>query len=149
MDHSSSPNKQSSSGHAYDAKESIVDFEVIVKQWWIEGGRLVIPKDFRKYFPGPGQPVVIIDYEGRRYSSKMHSQMLSDGRLYDVHRIDAIKLFYINHPRIFPGDRLRVRITGKDTAVLLMTLKTQGSARKEVENDTSQETQQESDNPRA
>jgi hypothetical protein len=93
-----------------------VDFEVTVKDWWIEGGRLVVPKEYRQYFPAPGEPIVLIDYEGRMYRSKMHN--LWQG--VDVGRIDGIKPFYRNHPIIVPGTKLRVKLTRKDTAIVLM-----------------------------
>jgi hypothetical protein len=92
------------------------EFEVTVKDWWIDGGRLVVPKEFRQYFPRPGEPIVLIDYEGRMYRSKMHN--LWQG--VDVGRIDGIKPFYRNHPIISPGTKLHVKITGKNTAVILM-----------------------------
>ena len=50
-----------------------VEFDTEVKDWWIEGGRLGIPKEYRQYFPRPGDPIVLIDYEGRMYRSKMHN----------------------------------------------------------------------------
>jgi hypothetical protein len=93
-----------------------VEFEVTVKDWWIEGGRLVVPKEFRRSFPRPGEPIVLIDYEGRMYRSKMHN--LWQG--VDVGRIDGIKPFYRNHPIIVPGTKLRIKATGKDTAIVLM-----------------------------
>lgn len=92
------------------------EFEVTVKDWWIEGGRLVVPKEFRQYFPTPGEAIVLIDYEGRMYRSKMHN--LWQG--VDVGRIDGIKPFYRNHPIIVPGTKLRIKATGKDTAIVLM-----------------------------
>jgi hypothetical protein len=92
------------------------EFEVTVRDWWIEGGRLVVPKEFRQYFPTPGEPIVLIDYEGRMYKSKMHN--LWQG--VDVGRIDGIKPFYRNHPIIVPGTKLRIKATGKNTAIVLM-----------------------------
>ncbi|MCL5068964.1 MAG: hypothetical protein M1368_11540 [Thaumarchaeota archaeon] len=32
-----------------------VEFDITVKDWWIAGGRLVIPKEYRQYFPKPGE----------------------------------------------------------------------------------------------
>ncbi|MHB8567850.1 MAG: hypothetical protein ACYC7D_12910 [Nitrososphaerales archaeon] len=93
-----------------------VEFDVIVKDWWIDGGRLVIPKEHRQNLPRPGEPVVLIDYEGRMYRSKMHN--LWQG--VDVGRIDGIKPFYKNHPIVTPGTKLRMKVTGKSTAVILM-----------------------------
>ncbi len=87
-----------------------------VKGWWIEGGRLVVPKEYRQFFPKPGEPVVIIDYEGRMYRSKMHN--LWQG--VDIGRIDGIKPFYRNHPIINSGTRLRIRVTGRGTAIVLL-----------------------------
>lgn len=92
------------------------EFEVTVKDWWIEGGRLVVPKEYRQNFPTPGEPIVLIDYEGRMYKSKMHN--LWQG--VDVGRIDGIKPFYRNHPIIVPGTKLRIRATGKNTAIVFM-----------------------------
>jgi hypothetical protein len=92
------------------------EFEVTVKDWWIEGGRLVVPKEFRQSFPKPGEPIVLIDYEGRMYRSKMHN--LWQG--VDVGRIDGIKPFYRNHPIIVPDTKLRIKATGKNTAIILM-----------------------------
>jgi hypothetical protein len=92
------------------------EFLVEVKDWWIEGGRLGIPKEYRQFFPKPGEPVVLIDYEGRMYRSKMHN--LWQG--VDIGRIDGIKPFYRNHPIITTGTRLRVKVTGKGTAVVLL-----------------------------
>ncbi len=92
------------------------EFEVTVKDWWIEGGRLVVPKEYRQYFPNPGEPIVLIDYEGRMYRSKMHN--LWQG--VDVGRIDGIKPFYRNHSIIVPGTKLRIKATGKNTAIVLM-----------------------------
>jgi len=92
------------------------EFDVAVKDWWIEGGRLVIPKENRQYFPKPGEPIVLIDYEGRMYRSKMHN--LWQG--VDVGRIDGIKPFYKNHPTIAAGKKLRIKVTGKSTAVVLV-----------------------------
>jgi hypothetical protein len=93
-----------------------VEFEVEVKGWWIEGGRIVIPKEYRQYFPRPGEPVVLIDYEGRMYRSKMHN--LWQG--VDVGRIDGIKPFYRNHAIIAQGTRLLLKVTGKNTAVVML-----------------------------
>jgi hypothetical protein len=93
-----------------------VEFDVEVKGWWIEGGRLVIPKENRQYFPRPGEPIVLMDYEGRMYRSKMHN--LWQG--VDVGRIDGIKPFYKNHPTVATGTKLHVKITGKSTAVVLL-----------------------------
>ncbi len=93
-----------------------VEFEVAVKDWWIEGGRLVIPKEYRQYFPKPGEPIVLIDYEGRMYRSKMHN--LWQG--VDVGRIDGIKPFYKNHPSVATSTKLRIKVTGKSTAVVLL-----------------------------
>src|SRR5208283_3820923 len=93
-----------------------VEFDVVVKDWWIEGGRLVIPKENRRYFPSPGEPIVLIDYEGRMYRSKMHN--LWQG--VDVGRIDGIKPFYKNHSISTAGRKLHVKVTGKNTAVVLL-----------------------------
>jgi hypothetical protein len=93
-----------------------VEFEIEVKGWWIEGGRIVIPKDYRQYFPRPGEPIVLIDYEGRMYRSKMHN--LWQG--VDVGRIDGVKPFYRNHPIISQGTKLVVKVTGKNTAVVML-----------------------------
>jgi len=93
------------------------EFDITVKDWWIEGGRLGIPKEYRQYFPKPGEPIVLIDYEGRMYRSKMHN--LWQG--VDVGRIDGIKPFYKNHPIVTPGTKLRVKITGKSTAVVMLS----------------------------
>ncbi len=93
-----------------------VEFDTQVKDWWIEGGRLGIPKEYRQYFPKPGEPIVLIDYEGRMYRSKMHN--LWQG--VDVGRIDGIKPFYKNHPIVTPGTRLHVKVTGKSTAVVML-----------------------------
>jgi hypothetical protein len=93
-----------------------VEFDTEVRDWWIEGGRLGIPKEYRQYFPKPGEPIVLIDYEGRMYRSKMHN--LWQG--VDVGRIDGIKPFYKNHPIITPGTRLHVKVTGKSTAVVML-----------------------------
>lgn len=94
-----------------------VEFDVVVKDWWIEGGRLVVPKENRRYFPIPGEPIVLIDYEGRMYRSKMHN--LWQG--VDVGRIDGIKPFYKNHPVVEPGTKLHVKVTGKSTAVVMLS----------------------------
>ncbi|MDG6904482.1 MAG: hypothetical protein JRN20_01710 [Nitrososphaerota archaeon] len=101
-----------------ESQQQVVDveFDVAVKDWWIEGGRLVIPKDHRQYFPRPGEPIVLVDYEGRIYRSKMHN--LWQG--VDVGRIDGIKPFYKNHPSIMTGSKLLVKVTGKNTAVVLV-----------------------------
>jgi hypothetical protein len=93
-----------------------IEFDVAVRGWWIEGGRLVIPKEYRHYFPKPGEPIVLMDYEGRMYRSKMHN--LWQG--VDVGRIDGIKLFYKNHSITAAGTKLRVKVTGKSTAVVLV-----------------------------
>ncbi len=93
------------------------EFDIIVKDWWIEGGRLGIPKEYRQNFPKPGEPIVLIDYEGRMYRSKMHN--LWQG--VDVGRIDGIKPFYKNHPIVTPGAKLHIKVTGKSTAVVLLT----------------------------
>jgi hypothetical protein len=93
-----------------------VEFDVTVKDWWIAGGRLVVPKEYRQYFPRPGESIVLIDYEGRMYRSKMHN--LWQG--VDVGRIDGIKPFYRNHPIVEPETKLRVKLTGKDTAVVML-----------------------------
>ena len=94
-----------------------VEFDVVVKDWWIEGGRLVVPKENRRYFPTPGEPIVLIDYEGRMYRSKMHN--LWQG--VDVGRIDGIKPFYKNHPTVEPGTKLHIKVTGKSTAVVMLS----------------------------
>lgn len=101
-----------------ESQQQVVDveFAVNVRDWWIEGGRLVIPKEFRQYFPKPGEPIVLIDYEGRLYRSKMHN--LWQG--VDVGRIDGIKPFYKNHPNVAAGSKLQMRVTGKSTAVILV-----------------------------
>lgn len=93
-----------------------VEFDVAVKDWWIEGGRLVVPKENRQYFPKPGEPIVLIDYEGRMYRSKMHN--LWQG--VDVGRIDGIKPFYKNHETVAAGTKLHIKVTGKNTAVVLL-----------------------------
>lgn len=95
------------------------EFDVIVKDWWIEGGRLGIPKEYREYLPKPGEPIVLIDYEGRTYRSKMHN--LWQG--VDVGRIDGIKAFYRNHPIVTKGTKLRVRVAGSNTAVVMLAEK--------------------------
>lgn len=92
------------------------ELDVVVKDWWIDGGRLGIPREYRQYFPRPGEPIVLIDYEGRMYRSKMHN--LWQG--VDVGRIDGIKLFYKNHPIISAGTKLHVKVTGKSTAVVML-----------------------------
>jgi hypothetical protein len=101
-----------------ESQQQVVDveFDVTVKDWWIEGGRLVIPKEYRQYFPKPGEPIVLIDYEGRMYRSKMHN--LWQG--VDVGRIDGIKPFYKNHPKVSAATKLHMRVTGKSTAVVLV-----------------------------
>ncbi len=93
------------------------EFDITVKDWWIEGGRLGIPKEYRQYFPKPGEPIVLIDYEGRMYRSKMHN--LWQG--VDVGRIDGIKPFYKNHPIVTAGTKLHVKVTGKSTAVVMLS----------------------------
>ena len=92
------------------------EFDVTVKDWWVEGGRLVIPKEFRGWMPKPGEPIVLIDYEGRMYRSKMHN--LWQG--VDVGRIDGIKPFYKNHPIVAKGTKLHVKVTGSNTAVVIL-----------------------------
>ena len=92
------------------------EFDITVKDWWIEGGRLGIPKEYRQYFPKPGEPIVLIDYEGRMYRSKMHN--LWQG--VDVGRIDGIKPFYRNHPIVTPGTKLHIKVSGKSTAVVML-----------------------------
>ena len=92
------------------------EFDVTVKDWWIEGGRLGIPKEYRESFPKPGEPIVLIDYEGRMYRSKMHN--LWQG--VDIGRIDGIKPFYKNHSMITKGTKLHVSVTGSNTAVVLL-----------------------------
>ncbi len=99
-----------------ESQVSAAEFDVVVKDWWIEGGRLVIPKEQRQSFPKPGEPIVLIDYEGRMYRSKMHN--LWQG--VDVGRIDGIKPFYKNHPIVTPGAKLRIKVTGKNTAVVML-----------------------------
>ncbi|MDA4111956.1 MAG: hypothetical protein OK439_05415 [Thaumarchaeota archaeon] len=94
-----------------------VEFDISVKDWWIEGGRLGIPKEYRQYFPKPGEPIVLIDYEGRMYRSKMHN--LWQG--VDVGRIDGIKPFYKNHSIVTPGTKLHIKVTGKSTAVVMLS----------------------------
>ena len=108
---SNSQNRQESQQQVVD-----VEFDVAVKGWWIEGGRLVIPKENRQYFPKPGEPIVLIDYEGRMYRSKMHN--LWQG--VDVGRIDGIKPFYKNHSISTAGTKLHIKVTGKSTAVVLL-----------------------------
>jgi hypothetical protein len=93
------------------------EFDITVKDWWIEGGRLGIPKEYRQFFPKPGEPIVLIDYEGRMYRSKMHN--LWQG--VDVGRIDGIKPFYKNHPIVTAGTKLHVKVTGKSTAVVMLS----------------------------
>ncbi|HKW05118.1 MAG TPA: hypothetical protein VJN71_07465 [Nitrososphaerales archaeon] len=102
-----------------DSQQQIVsvEFDVVVKDWWISGGRMVVPKEYRQYFPRPGESIVLIDYEGRMYRSKMHN--LWQG--VDVGRIDGIKPFYRNHSIIFPDTTLHVKLTGKDTAIVLVS----------------------------
>jgi hypothetical protein len=122
VDNSGYLNESSSASPAYATRSSdtqqvmAVEFDTEVKDWWIEGGRLGIPKEFRQYFPRPGEPIVLIDYEGRMYRSKMHN--LWQG--VDVGRIDGIKPFYKNHPIITPGTKLHVKVTGKSTAVVML-----------------------------
>ena len=118
-DSSPSMNTSSPFGQRLDAQQQQVmaaEFDVDVKGWWIEGGRLGIPKEYRQYFPKPGEPIVLIDYEGRMYRSKMHN--LWQG--VDVGRIDGIKPFYRNHPIVTPGTKLHVKVTGKSTAVVML-----------------------------
>ncbi len=93
-----------------------VEFDVEVRDWWIAGGRMVVPKEYRQCFPQPGESIVLIDYEGRMYRSKMHN--LWQG--VDVGRIDGIKPFYRNHAIILPGTKLHVKLTGKDTAIVFV-----------------------------
>lgn len=107
---------QMNEGNNQQQQVMSTEFEVTVKDWWIEGGRLVVPKEYRQNFPTPGEPIVLIDYEGRMYRSKMHN--LWQG--VDVGRIDGIKPFYRNHPIIVPGTKLRIKATGKNTAIVLM-----------------------------
>lgn len=101
-----------------EARQQVMsaEFDVSVKGWWIEGGRLVIPKEYRQYFPKPGEPIVLIDYEGRIYRSKMHN--LWQG--VDVGRIDGIKPFYRNHAIVTPDTKLHVKVTSSNTAVVLL-----------------------------
>jgi len=117
LNESSSSTTGSSYGAGSDTQQVMaVEFDTEVRDWWIEGGRLGIPKEYRQYFPKPGEPIVLIDYEGRMYRSKMHN--LWQG--VDVGRIDGIKPFYKNHPIITPGTRLHVKVTGKSTAVVML-----------------------------
>jgi hypothetical protein len=109
---SSSPSRPDSQQQQMVAAE----FDVAVKDWWVEGGRLVIPKECRQYLPKPGEPIVLIDYEGRMYRSKMHN--LWQG--VDVGRIDGIKPFYKNHPIVTAGTKLHVKVTGRNTAVVMI-----------------------------
>jgi hypothetical protein len=117
---SMSPDSSAMYAQRTEAKQSqqvmATEFDISVKDWWIEGGRLSIPREYRQYFPGPGEPIVLIDYEGRMYRSKMHN--LWQG--VDVGRIDGIKPFYKNHPFITPGTRLHIKLTGKSTAVVML-----------------------------
>ncbi|MHB2037252.1 MAG: hypothetical protein ACYCPW_11005 [Nitrososphaerales archaeon] len=107
----------SSSQKSQESQQLVnAEFDVAVKDWWIEGGRLVIPKENRQYFPKPGEPIVLIDYEGRMYRSKMHN--LWQG--VDVGRIDGIKPFYKNHSIVTAGTKLHIKVTGKSTAVVLL-----------------------------
>ncbi|MGI0090339.1 MAG: hypothetical protein ACREBS_01395 [Nitrososphaerales archaeon] len=109
----------SSSSQRPDSQQQQVmatEFDVAVKDWWIEGGRLGIPKEYRQYLPRPGEPIVLIDYEGRMYRSKMHN--LWQG--VNVGRIDGIKPFYKNHPIITAGTKLHVKVTCRSTAVVML-----------------------------
>ena len=76
----------------------------------------MIPKENRQYFPKPGEPIVLMDYEGRMCRSKMHN--LWQG--VDVGRIDGIKPFYKNHSISTAGTKLHIKVTGKNTAVVLV-----------------------------
>jgi len=117
LNEASSSNPTTSFAPRADTQQMLaVEFDTEVKDWWIEGGRLGIPKEYRQYFPRPGEPIVLIDYEGRMYRSKMHN--LWQG--VDVGRIDGIKPFYKNHPIITPGTKLHVKVTGKSTAVVML-----------------------------
>jgi hypothetical protein len=117
LNDASSTSPGSSYGPRSDTQQVMaVEFDTEVKAWWIEGGRLGIPKEYRQYFPRPGEPIVLIDYEGRMYRSKMHN--LWQG--VDVGRIDGIKPFYKNHPIITPGTKLHVKVTGPSTAVVML-----------------------------
>jgi hypothetical protein len=117
LNETSSPSPIASYAQRSDTQQVMaVEFDTEVKDWWIEGGRLGIPKEYRQYFPKPGEPIVLIDYEGRMYRSKMHN--LWQG--VDVGRIDGIKPFYKNHPIITPGTKLHVKVTGKSTAVVML-----------------------------
>ncbi len=111
-------NQYSTNSQRQESQQQVIDveFDVSVKDWWIEGGRLVIPKEYRQYFPQPGEPIVLIDYEGRMYRSKMHN--LWQG--VDVGRIDGIKPFYKNHSIVAAGTKLHIKVTGKSTAVVLL-----------------------------
>ena len=75
-----------------------------------------MPKEYRQYFPKPGESIVLIDYEGRMYRSKMHNLW----RGVDVGRIDGIKPFYRSHAIIVPGTTLHIKLTSKDTAIVLV-----------------------------
>jgi hypothetical protein len=117
LNESSSASPTSSYAPRSDTQQVMaVEFDTEVRDWWIEGGRLGIPKEYRQYFPKPGEPIVLIDYEGRMYRSKMHN--LWQG--VDVGRIDGIKPFYKNHAIITPGTKLHVKVTGKSTAVVML-----------------------------
>ena len=116
LNETSSPSPASYGAGSDTQQVMAVEFDTEVRDWWIEGGRLGIPKEYRQYFPKPGEPIVLIDYEGRMYRSKMHN--LWQG--VDVGRIDGIKPFYKNHPIITPGTRLHVKVTGKSTAVVML-----------------------------
>ncbi len=117
LNDASSTTPGSSYGAGSDTQQVMaVEFDTEVRDWWIEGGRLGIPKEYRQYFPKPGEPIVLIDYEGRMYRSKMHN--LWQG--VDVGRIDGIKPFYKNHPIVTPGTKLHVKVTGKSTAVVML-----------------------------
>ena len=109
-------NDQSIRTEAQQQQVMSAEFDVSVKDWWIEGGRLVIPKEYRQHFPRPGEPIVLIDYEGRLYRSKMHN--LWQG--VDVGRIDGIKPFYKNHAIVTPGTKLHIKVTGNNTAVVML-----------------------------
>ncbi|MDG6994926.1 MAG: hypothetical protein JRN52_03300 [Nitrososphaerota archaeon] len=109
-------NDQSNRTDSQQQQVMSAEFDVSVKDWWIEGGRLVIPKEYRQNFPRPGEPIVLIDYEGRMYRSKMHN--LWQG--VDVGRIDGIKPFYKNHAIVTPGTKLHIKVTGNNTAVVML-----------------------------
>lgn len=69
----------------------------------IEWGVLSIKEENRKHFPKPGEPVVIIDYKGRPYSTHMHNTILRIDGLTDLYRnyghwnltpdVDTCKIF--------------------------------------------------------